>query len=1099
MAERLLEPIRRLAYGAGLTALSDAELLARFAGRRDQDAFAELVRRHSGVVWRACQSVLPRADAEDAFQAAFVVLARKAGRLHGASVSGWLFRVAYRISLRSWRKLRRHRPAALDGDPAARGDDGLLGWRELQAVLRAELDRLPVKHREAFLLCAVEGETKASAARRLGVPVGTVSSRLAAAREVLRARLSRRGIELPAVVAALAVGSGADAQIIRQTAAVATGTERIPAAVARLVTPPAASASLPALFVTVTVIAVGVGLLLPQNPAPPKNPPKATEPDRSPVVTGVDADGDPLPPGALFRFGTARFRRAEAFRSTALSADGKKLAASGAAAVTVWDLTTGRVVRELPPMWCDTAQGGRLAFLDGDRRLAVCTRMHSSWLTTGSPQAVRGRVAQVWDIESGKALGDLVVKDDADWAGAGGLWPIDGGRKLLTVSSLVAPGRKAVTIVWDATTLKELERHVHDLPLAEVIDYSPAADRVFGRRLSDPTSESRGPGNTLCVFDRKTGKEVWSRPHAADLDRLYATIRPDGAGLALCQDKKLELIDLATGKAQTLKANPSYWGSKPVFSADGKALLSANHAALFQFDAPFTAEPRKVAGVARGFKFHLTPDGKSAVGVNGHDVIEQYDLATGRAAPRADNYLFSTLAACQRRGDLIAVSDAYGKLDLWSARDGKLVRSLRPARKSYGQPAYNLAFSPDDRILASATTAGVIELWSVPDGKLLHSVPIGKDGQDKVDGTDFVQFSADGTRIYFIPRDRPTACIDVASGRRVDLDPATWTDYGLIVPRSNLALFPNGRLVDLATGKSVRTAAEAVTTRWELHKGSVSADGARYASNRVVDQSLGVCVWDLRTGQEIMTAGGFSTHGISAVRLHPDGRWVTAFLQDGTLRTWEVATGEQVHKLEGLNYHVWQTMVLGPRGLSALPCNDMSPLLYSLRPADTPKAIGPDLWEQLAGGAPAAYRAQWALLDHPDPALDLLEQKLPVETTKRERAWFDARCVKLDDAAFRVREAATKELSDALAEVPGEWLDEAIKAGKSSEAIDRLEKLKQAREAAFAPNRLRVERAVQVVERIDSPRARKLLESWSKGQGLSNLKGCAAAALERLR
>ena len=194
-------------------------------------------------------------------------------------------------------------------------------------------------------------------------------------------------------------------------------------------------------------------------------------------------------------------------------------------------------------------------------------------MTTGSPQAIPGRVAQVWDVESGKPLGDLVVRDDGDWAGAGGVWPIDGGRKLLTVSSIVASGRKAVTIVWDATTLKELERHVHDLPLTEVLDYSPAADRVFGRRHSDPANESRGPGDTLCVFDRKTGKEVWSRAHTEDLNRLRATIKPDGSGLAICHDQKLELIELATGKGRALKANPSYWGSKPVFSADGNPAL----------------------------------------------------------------------------------------------------------------------------------------------------------------------------------------------------------------------------------------------------------------------------------------------------------------------------------------------------------------------------------------------------------------------------------------------------------------------------------------------------------------------------------------------
>jgi hypothetical protein len=279
----------------------------------------------------------------------------------------------------------------------------------------------------------------------------------------------------------------------------------------------------------------------------------------------------------------------------------------------------------------------------------------------------------------------------------------------------------------------------------------------------------------------------------------------------------------------------------------------------------------------------------------------------------------------------------------------------------------------------------------------------------------------------------------------------------------------------------------------------VSADGKRYAGTKPGQNGHAVCVWDLQTGKEVMSAGDFQVPALPVVRLHPDGKWVTVLVQDGTLRTWEVATGKEVHKIDGLNYHVWQTMVLGPHGRSALPCNDMSPLLYSLSPPDTPKAFGPELWDRLAGDAAAAYRAQWAMLDHPDRALDLLQQKLPVETTKRERAWFDARSAKLDDPQFRTREAATKELREAIAEVPLEWIDGAIETSKSAEARDRLEKLKQDHEEALAPNRLRIERAVQVVELIDTPRARKLLENWSKGLALSNLKESAVAALNRLK
>src|SRR6478672_4148967 len=110
MTDRLLHPLRQLAAHGARAALPDRELLSRFTDLGDQDAFSELVRRHAGVVWRACRTVLPPADAEDAFQAAFVVLSRKAGRVRGDAVAGWLYRVAHRLSLRAWRRLSRRRP-----------------------------------------------------------------------------------------------------------------------------------------------------------------------------------------------------------------------------------------------------------------------------------------------------------------------------------------------------------------------------------------------------------------------------------------------------------------------------------------------------------------------------------------------------------------------------------------------------------------------------------------------------------------------------------------------------------------------------------------------------------------------------------------------------------------------------------------------------------------------------------------------------------------------------------------------------------------------------------------------------------------------------
>src|SRR3954470_7914392 len=93
----VLPHFRRLFAGPG-DEPSDPQLLARFLDRRDEDAFAALVRRHGPMVLAVCHRLLPeRHDAEDAFQATFLVLVRKAGSLgRPESLGNWLYGVAYR-------------------------------------------------------------------------------------------------------------------------------------------------------------------------------------------------------------------------------------------------------------------------------------------------------------------------------------------------------------------------------------------------------------------------------------------------------------------------------------------------------------------------------------------------------------------------------------------------------------------------------------------------------------------------------------------------------------------------------------------------------------------------------------------------------------------------------------------------------------------------------------------------------------------------------------------------------------------------------------------------------------------------------------------
>jgi RNA polymerase sigma factor (sigma-70 family) len=195
---QLLQRLRRAAEPA------DAELLRRFVAGRDADAFAALVGRHGPMVLGVCRRVLRHPhDAEDACQATFLVLARRAAAVRRpGSVGCWLHGVALRVARRLAADAARRRaveaPAPPDVPPAAVE----VTWREVQAVLDEELARLPERYRQPLVLCYLEGRTQAEAARLLGWGPGTFRGRLDRGRMRLRDRLTRRGLGLPAVLLA---------------------------------------------------------------------------------------------------------------------------------------------------------------------------------------------------------------------------------------------------------------------------------------------------------------------------------------------------------------------------------------------------------------------------------------------------------------------------------------------------------------------------------------------------------------------------------------------------------------------------------------------------------------------------------------------------------------------------------------------------------------------------------------------------------------------------------------------------------------------------------------------------------------------------------
>jgi RNA polymerase sigma factor (sigma-70 family) len=211
----VLRDLRGLRDAQALAAVSDAQLLDWFVRGHDEAPFAALVRRHGPMVWSVARRVLAnRHDAEDVFQATFLVLARKAPAIRKAESLGcFLHGVAHRLALKTRlqqarRQAREKRATGLR--PGGRGNEPALA--EVQAALDVALGELPPKYREALVLCYLEGHTQDQAARRLGCPLATLRTRVARGRKLLRQRLAKHGLNLSSAgVAALLLASAAPA------------------------------------------------------------------------------------------------------------------------------------------------------------------------------------------------------------------------------------------------------------------------------------------------------------------------------------------------------------------------------------------------------------------------------------------------------------------------------------------------------------------------------------------------------------------------------------------------------------------------------------------------------------------------------------------------------------------------------------------------------------------------------------------------------------------------------------------------------------------------------------------------------------------------
>ncbi len=650
---RVIQHLRRTAVGRDSAGPADAELLDCYLARRDEGAFEALVRRHGPMVLGVCRRILRNeADAEDAFQATFLILVRKAGNIRPRGmVSNWLYGVAHNTALKAKAMIHKRRTKEREAGKVTKPEAAKEVWSQVQTLVDEELGRLPDKYRVPIVLCDLEGKTIKEAARHLDWPQGTVATRLSRGRALLAKRLCKHGPTLSvgplaAVLSQAAASARVPPPLVASTVkaaslyaagkAVTTGV--VSATVAALTEGVLTSMLLTKLKIAMAALLVialigggvaGVSMLTPKAVATNQVETKTDEPEK------------PTSPSRSLK---GEYK----FLSLSLGRDGKTLATvtmdAGAepgdilakTAVRLWDVQSGSVKRtlaedQIKDRGYSTYAGVGLS-ADGKMVAApACGKLDGengfNWLV-------------LWDVETGKIrhklkhgleVRALAFSPDGKTVatGTGGntdrdfetvkLWNVQTGQLRRTLETTnkgavkvvfapdskllaavlhqagVAGGAPAEVILWDPAEGKSLQT-LPDSDGIEAIAFSPDGKTLLGAARTKLRVWDVSTGKTIQGSELKTGfsDEGWSA----------IAFSPDGKTLAISpgmsvgkQDDKhvIALYDVKTAKrTKTLEGHKGFIHVL-CFSPDSNTLASGGYEdqTIYLWDFDRGTKPKK--------------------------------------------------------------------------------------------------------------------------------------------------------------------------------------------------------------------------------------------------------------------------------------------------------------------------------------------------------------------------------------------------------------------------------------------------------------------------------------------------------------------------
>lgn len=917
-AKFIVRTLRRLKLDSLTPRGSDAELLGKFVDQHDEAAFEELLARHGGMVLGVCRRHLGSGpDAEDAFQAVFLALARSAARIaRRESLGGWLYRVATFVSRKVVLQNARRRAGVLPTDLSDEHEtDRQFG--ELCSVVGEEVRALPDRLRSAVVLCYLEGRSTAEVSGMLGCPRGTVESRLAAARRRLRVRLVRRGLA-PAVAAGFELVLGekstaASPTIVARTLDAVSQycrvgnfagavTERAIALVAEVnltVAPRRTAIVLAVISSLAVLLAAGTVLALrPGAVGEPDTPKPAASADNAPSVEGAVA------------IGTAQFRHT-GWYSRAYFTDGGNtmLVVSAGIAIRWWDVQTGRKLHEI------NLKGDHhdATFASDGELLAIVGQhlpdgesgdyKHVLWLidaasrklvhtidmptqTGGNHQAVRisadGKrvfVEYQGDIQiiDGKT-GDELLRHKARF-GAGAIAASRDGK-------LIAFGRNDVYL-WRWETGEEPKK-LMKVPGGgiEFMKFSPDGKTLFVSNR----------GKTISCWDVETGRQTGLR-----LLRYWPgalKFSPDGKTIAIPTSSRtpnppegghaIDLVDASTWQPIS-RILLSAGGMEQVsWSKDGTRIAGVTDHRAWAFDVKSGRllgpnDPGHVGPIA-GMDFG--PDG-TLFTASDDGTVRSWDPVTGTPGRELTQDYWVRGLSVSPDGTLVAGSALRNDLRIWDAKSGKQRFKLLGNGMMGGKRS--VRFAPDGKRLIAWGDDEIVRVWDVRNGKLLSehstSLPAKNSDPDNPFAADMrfmetmaiaTDISADGTALAL--SNRNTLRI---------LDPMTGAQRQTLTVGAEFvesaAFSRDGKFIAVASrGKSIQT---------KLPDGRI---------RHSVENEYPVTLWDLASAKPLWTA----TAEGSAPRLafSPDNSRVaivsSVFRGPSRVWVWDASNGREVGRIE---------------------------------------------------------------------------------------------------------------------------------------------------------------------------------------------------------